>query len=134
VAKPEWGTKRQCGKCDARFYDLNRSPATCPKCEAGIEVEVEEKPAAAPAPAKAETPQKGKKKEVEPVSTAEDDDFQTADKASDNEEDLIDLGDDAAPDDDKEDYLEDASELGEDEDDMAEVLESSSVDNKVEDR
>jgi uncharacterized protein (TIGR02300 family) len=32
VAKPELGTKRQCMSCGAKFYDLNRDPATCPKC------------------------------------------------------------------------------------------------------
>lgn len=28
------GTKRTCQACDARFYDLNRSPITCPSCGA----------------------------------------------------------------------------------------------------
>jgi uncharacterized protein (TIGR02300 family) len=32
VAKPELGTKRQCMSCGAKFYDLNKDPATCPKC------------------------------------------------------------------------------------------------------
>jgi uncharacterized protein (TIGR02300 family) len=32
VAKPEWGTKRLCTSCGARFYDLNRQPIECPKC------------------------------------------------------------------------------------------------------
>jgi uncharacterized protein (TIGR02300 family) len=32
VAKPEWGTKRICHNCGARFYDLHRSPIVCPKC------------------------------------------------------------------------------------------------------
>jgi uncharacterized protein (TIGR02300 family) len=32
VAKPEWGTKRICHNCGARFYDLHRSPIICPKC------------------------------------------------------------------------------------------------------
>lgn len=30
--KPEWGQKRNCQSCSARFYDLNKNPATCPKC------------------------------------------------------------------------------------------------------
>ena len=34
VAKPEWGTKRICANCSARFYDLKRHPIVCPKCEA----------------------------------------------------------------------------------------------------
>jgi uncharacterized protein (TIGR02300 family) len=32
MTKPELGTKRLCAKCGARFYDLLRSPITCPKC------------------------------------------------------------------------------------------------------
>ncbi len=27
------GTKRTCPQCSAHFYDLNRSPAHCPKCD-----------------------------------------------------------------------------------------------------
>ena len=29
----EWGTKRTCGSCAAKFYDLRRRPAVCPKCQ-----------------------------------------------------------------------------------------------------
>ncbi len=32
VARPELGVKRQCMNCGAKFYDLDRDPATCPKC------------------------------------------------------------------------------------------------------
>src|SRR5215472_15547974 len=32
VAKPEWGTKRICPSCGARYYDLLRKPVVCPKC------------------------------------------------------------------------------------------------------
>jgi uncharacterized protein (TIGR02300 family) len=33
VAKPELGTKRMCANCGAKFYDLNKDPIVCPKCE-----------------------------------------------------------------------------------------------------
>jgi uncharacterized protein (TIGR02300 family) len=33
LTKPELGVKRDCPSCGARFYDLNRMPAHCPKCE-----------------------------------------------------------------------------------------------------
>ena len=33
MAKPELGTKRTCPSCAAKFYDLGRRPARCPKCE-----------------------------------------------------------------------------------------------------
>src|SRR5690242_1232610 len=32
MAKPELGTKRVCVSCGARFYDLTKQPAVCPKC------------------------------------------------------------------------------------------------------
>jgi len=32
VAKPELGSKHLCQNCGARYFDLNRSPITCPKC------------------------------------------------------------------------------------------------------
>jgi uncharacterized protein (TIGR02300 family) len=32
MGKPELGTKCTCTGCNERFYDLNRSPAICPKC------------------------------------------------------------------------------------------------------
>ena len=33
MAKPELGTKRLCANCAAKFYDLNKDPIVCPKCE-----------------------------------------------------------------------------------------------------
>ena|ERR1700688_635086 len=32
MARPELGTKRVCAACGARFYDLSKFPAICPKC------------------------------------------------------------------------------------------------------
>jgi uncharacterized protein (TIGR02300 family) len=34
VAKPDLGTKRQCLSCGAKYYDLGKDPATCPRCGA----------------------------------------------------------------------------------------------------
>jgi uncharacterized protein (TIGR02300 family) len=36
VAKPELGTKRLCPNCGAKYYDLNRDPIICPKCNAAF--------------------------------------------------------------------------------------------------
>ena len=33
MAKTDLGTKRLCGNCGAKFYDLNKTPILCPKCE-----------------------------------------------------------------------------------------------------
>jgi uncharacterized protein (TIGR02300 family) len=38
VAKPELGTKRLCDNCGAKFYDLNKDPIVCPKCDSAVEV------------------------------------------------------------------------------------------------
>ena len=32
MAKQEWGAKHQCLGCSAKFYDMGRSPITCPSC------------------------------------------------------------------------------------------------------
>ena len=32
MVKANWGSKRTCQSCGARFYDLNKSPIKCPKC------------------------------------------------------------------------------------------------------
>lgn len=40
MAKPELGTKRVCVACSARFYDLTKTPAVCPKC--GTEQPIEQ--------------------------------------------------------------------------------------------
>ena len=45
VAKPEWGTKRQCPACGGRFYDLGKAdPVVCVKCEHAFEPEILLKP------------------------------------------------------------------------------------------
>ena len=44
MVKPELGVKRTCPSCGARFYDLLKSPAECPKCEHTFDPEVLLKP------------------------------------------------------------------------------------------
>lgn len=39
MAKAEWGVKRACLSCGARFYDMQKSPITCPSCEAVFDPE-----------------------------------------------------------------------------------------------
>ena len=40
MAKPELGTKRLCGSCGAKFYDLSKDPIVCPKCDTVFEIVV----------------------------------------------------------------------------------------------
>ena len=63
MAKPELGTKRVCGNCSAKFYDLSKTPIVCPKCHTTLELTTAPvrprpelaTPARAAAPAPAET-------------------------------------------------------------------------------
>jgi uncharacterized protein (TIGR02300 family) len=38
MTKPKQGTKRLCAHCGTRFYDLLRTPITCPRCETACEL------------------------------------------------------------------------------------------------
>jgi uncharacterized protein (TIGR02300 family) len=38
MAKIEWGIKRMCQACGVRFYDLQKTPIICPKCQAPYEI------------------------------------------------------------------------------------------------
>ena len=39
MAKPELGQKQVCPNCQAKFYDLGRRPAHCPKCDSEFDPE-----------------------------------------------------------------------------------------------
>jgi uncharacterized protein (TIGR02300 family) len=119
VAKPEWGQKRTCNSCSCRFYDMGRSPITCPKCGSTVEPEMPFKVrrgSAAPVEPKAAAPAlKDAELDADDLVAMDDDDIDGDDE---NEEDDSGL-------------IEDASDLGEDDDDMAEVMEH--VDEEIED-
>jgi uncharacterized protein (TIGR02300 family) len=113
VANPEWGTKRICQSCSAKFYDLNRDPIVCPKCQTEFDPEAflktrRSRPSSIVEKDAEVAPGIVADAEVEDVETAEGDDAVVADGDEEEDEDLI----------------EDASELGEDEDDLAEVIEN----------
>lgn len=117
VAKPEWGMKRVCPNCGARYYDMHREPVMCPKCGAAYDPETLLKTRRArPAPEPEEA--------IEPMAD-EEIDADVATEEVEGEE-----GAEAVPaegeeaDEEEEEVIEDASELGEDEDDMAEVIEN----------
>ena len=117
MAKPEWGAKRICPSCGARYYDLMRDPVVCPKCSTPFDPEAFIK-------ARRSRPATPVEKELEPVGADEIDPDAEADdvEAAEEEE------EEAAPleeaEEEDEELIEDASELGEDEDDMAEVIDN----------
>ena len=117
VAKPEWGSKRICPSCGARYYDLLREPVICPKCATPFDAEAFLK-------SRRSRPAPPVEKELEPVGADEIDaevETEEAEAAEEEEEEAVPLEEAEEED---EELLEDASELGEDEDDMAEVIEN----------
>jgi uncharacterized protein (TIGR02300 family) len=108
LAKTEWGLKRVCPSCGARYYDMHHDPVTCPKCGAAYDPETVAKTRRArPVP----VPE-------EPVATEE---VEGEDEA---ETPAVEGGEESEEEAEEEEVIEDASELGEDEDDMAEVIEN----------
>jgi uncharacterized protein (TIGR02300 family) len=108
VAKPEWGTKRECAECATRFYDLNREPIVCPSCEAVYVIEVpkpssksraKSAPVAKPAPVKVEETEETEDDEAALLKTAG---IEEDDSDDDGEEDGV-VGDVFVEDDDDED-------------------------------
>ncbi len=74
MAKPEWGAKRICPSCGARYYDLHRDPIICPKCGTQYDPEAllktrRKAPVQAPAP---EVEKKPPVPEVEPEAEPEE--------------------------------------------------------------
>jgi len=119
LAKPEWGTKRICPSCGARYYDLLRDPVVCPKCATPFDPEAFLK-------ARRARPAAPVEKELAPVVAGDlDTDLDTEDVEvveDEEEEEAVPL--EEAEEEEDEELIEDASELGEDEDDMAEVIDN----------
>lgn len=113
MAKPEWGTKRLCPSCGARFYDMKRNPVTCPTCEADVPVETASKVKKA-APVKEAAPREEPK--AKPAVSDELPEDDAIDAVIDD--DIEDIDDD----DDDDTLIEDASDLEED-DDIPEIAE-----------
>jgi len=114
VLKPEWGVKRTCNSCGAKFYDLRRDPIICPKCDATVNPVVTARLQRTKAPASAV-------KEAPPLPKAKIDD-------PDDDHGVVADGALEIVDDDDEDAaaIEDVSELGEDQDDMLGVIDKDS--------
>ena len=123
MAKPEWGVKRSCTSCGAKFYDLRRDPIICPKCDTALDPAAVGKSQRAKAPAAVkEAPTKPAKKaemEDDDLIVAEDDSLDDDSLEDDSLEDVDIEDDDNAA-------IEDASELGEDKDDMFGVIDAGS--------
>ena len=96
MAKPEWGTKRQCQDCEAKFYDLNKSPIVCPDCGAEFKVVEAARPTPKPEPKVAKSPPKHDRRKRAPESEgAGGDDDDDVDDLEDDDDDVdLEDGDD----------------------------------------
>ncbi|WP_108879925.1 TIGR02300 family protein [Anderseniella sp. Alg231-50] len=63
MVSDELGTKRTCPSCAARFYDLNKDPITCPKCDQAFVAE-QLLPSKADLPTRAKPAEKPEEEEV----------------------------------------------------------------------
>ena len=124
MAKPEWGTKRFCQNCGARFYDMRRDQPTCPKCGTPFTPRAVVRPRRnAPVAAVSKSPA---------VAVVEDDLAPGVEVPAFEDDAVEEVADDEFDDDaaveplkadaEEDALLEDASELGVDDDDMSEVL------------
>ncbi|MBC9179805.1 TIGR02300 family protein [Pseudoroseomonas ludipueritiae] len=91
MAKPELGMKRICVACGAKFYDLGKQPAVCPKCGT-------EQPAEQPRARRAALPVDDKVKKRPAAADPDADDVEIedvdADESLDDAEELDDTEDD----------------------------------------
>ncbi len=93
MVKPEWGTKRTCPKCSARFYDLGKEdPVTCIECGVNWYPEPVLK-SKQPLPYEAAKPEKEVEKEDTDLA-GEDLEIDVDEEAEENPDDEVDLGGD----------------------------------------
>ena len=137
MVKPEWGVKRSCHSCGARFYDLNRETIVCPVCETVYDPDRQ---------ARTRRSVGAVREEAVVVSRVDDEAVKKKALESEIEEDVLDEEDVDAKDPEKgdgdgeideikaedRDLIEDTSDLGEDDDDIGEVMEH--LDEDVEDK
>jgi uncharacterized protein (TIGR02300 family) len=136
VAKTEWGAKRTCHSCGARFYDLRRETIVCPVCDTVYDPERQPRTRRGGGVIKDDVVAvsrvdddalKKKKLEAESVDDDNDDESDTEDSEEKGGE--GDMEEIKAED---SDLIEDTSDLGEDDDDIGEVMEH--LDEDVEDK
>ena len=92
MVKPEWGTKRTCPKCAARFYDLGKEdPVTCIACGVNWHPEPVLK-SKQPLPFEEKVEEKPEKEDSDLAS--DDLDIDVDEEAEENPDDEVDLGGD----------------------------------------
>ncbi len=121
MQKAEWGVKRTCLGCGARFYDLKRSPIVCPKCGEELDIAAPQKP-------KRARPTASAKRAAKAVVSKTDDLIDDADDADDVEVDVDGASNDGVleTDDDDSDVI--VAKGGDDDDDSESIEENVLLD------
>jgi uncharacterized protein (TIGR02300 family) len=128
MVDPKLGTKRSCEACEAKFYDLNKSPATCPICGHVFDPDAI---AAAPAPVRSVAPTAEAEKKDDDGELDEDDNAVSLEGMVDEETDDSDDEDETLLEEDEallDDNDEDETLLEDDEDDDESFLETDQDD------
>ena len=138
MARPEWGVKRTCLSCGARFYDLQREPIVCPACGAAVDAAAQSKPRRARATPMTRVAAVPAVAEVEPeaavvgVEVDLDTDLAEEEETEEDEEVVAsEAAEDEGEEEEGESAIEDVSELGDD--DMTDVIDTE-IDEEETDR
>ncbi len=117
MSKPELGVKRDCPECGARFYDLNKQPAHCPKCDHEFVPESLLKPRKTRAEETGEVKEKDKPAKPEQETTLENADDEKKSAKSNRRAALDEDSDDDDDDDELSDIEDIAVDIEDDDDD-----------------
>ena len=109
MAKPDLGEKQTCPECGSKFYDLNKDPAHCPKCDHEFKPE-----AVLPPVTKAPVPEKSTEKDDKDKTDTDDDEEE--DDVPELDADTVVSLSEAEDDDDEDDDDEDAIDIDADAD------------------
>lgn len=120
MAKPEWGTKRMCPSCGARYYDLGKEPVVCPSCGTVLDLKATKSSGSAAASKAKPKPEKEVKKKPRPAAAEPGEEGDLPEVAD------ADIDDEVLEDD---ETLADADDLGED-GDLQEVIEDEATEEK----
>jgi uncharacterized protein (TIGR02300 family) len=105
MSKPARGTKRVCPSCGVRFYDLNRTPIVCPVCQSIYQVTPPPTPPPSRRWGRAQPAEARKVEEQEAdapvlegpeIISPEEAEEGTSEVPSEENEEIVDLGDEGA--------------------------------------
>ncbi len=132
MVKPEWGTKRVCLSCGAKFYDMQRDPILCPACQTPFDPGFQSKPRRVRAAPKLATVAVAATELKPEILTDDEVEVDVDADLEDEEGEAVVVADEADEEanNDGESAIEDVSELGDD--DMADVIDADIEEDEAE--